>query len=148
MDAAQSPREVEQLIVEWNALRVTETYRRANFTVLRDRALGRWEHHGPHTEVDTHFVQYRVGRGAQALIEIVELEERSDLAFAACQSDFAAAANMSEKDRETTLSRIRDVSSRAIREDMRYRTTLLGTFRHEVNELVTFIDDRLAEIAG
>jgi hypothetical protein len=132
---------VEQLMVEWNSLRVTEAYRREHFTLLRDEAIIRWSEGGPHDEIAVHFVEHRVARGEHALDEVRELEDRSDAAYAQCRCDLDAVESLSKKDRERTLTRVGEVASRALREEMRYRTSLLGTFHHEVNELTTFVDD-------
>jgi hypothetical protein len=132
---------VEQLMGEWNSLRVTEAYRRVHFTLLRDEAIVRWSESGPHDEIEVHFVEHRVSRGEHALGEVRELEDRSDVAFAQCRSDLDGVESLSKKDRERTITRVRDVASRALREEMRYRTALLGTLHHEVNELTTFVDD-------
>ena len=141
MDLEHETRVVEQLLVEWNALRVTESYRRASFTSLRDATIGRWRDNGPHDATSVHFVEHRVARGDRALAEVVELEERSDSAHAKCCADVAGLAHLSARDQETTLARVRDISSRALREEMRYRTTLLSTLQYEVNELVNFVDE-------
>ena len=141
MDLEHEVRVVEQLLVEWNALRVTESYRRANFTSLRDAAIVRWRESGHRAAASVHFVEHRVARGDRALAEVVELEERSDSAYAKCCADVAGLARLSTRDQETTLARVRDISSRALREEMRYRTTLLSTLQYEVNELVNFVDE-------
>jgi hypothetical protein len=137
---------VEQLMGEWNSLRVTEAYRRVHFTLRRDEALVRWREGGPHDEIASHFVEHRFARGEQALGEVRELEDRSDVAFAQCRSDLDGAESLSKNDREKTLAQVRDVASRALREEMRYHTALMGTFHHEVNELTTFVDETLARI--
>jgi hypothetical protein len=50
---------------------------------------------------------------------------------------------LSQKDRKKTLAKVRDIASRAVREELRYRTTLLSTLHHEVNELVAFADENI-----
>jgi hypothetical protein len=112
-----------------------------HFTLLRDEVIVRWSESGPHDEIATHFVEHRVARGEHALDEVRELEDRSDVAYAQCRADLAGVESLSKMDRERTLTQVRDVASRALREEMRYRTAVLGTLHHEVNELTTFVDD-------
>jgi hypothetical protein len=137
---------VEQLLSEWNALRVTEAYRRRNFTTLRDEALARWNARGPHNDSDQHFIEHRMSRGAQALAEALEMEERSDVMYASCVEDFDSVSSLDEKYRQKMLSKIQSVCQRAINEGMRYRTTVVSTFQYEVKELIEFVEERLREI--
>jgi len=134
---------VEQLMSEWNSLRVTEAYRRVHFTLLRDEALARWQENDPHEENATHFVERRLARGESALAEIRELEDRSDRSYTLCRADMIDLPLLSQKDQKKTFAKIQDVASRAMRGEIRYRTTLLGTLHHEVNELTAFIDENL-----
>ncbi|NNN08015.1 MAG: hypothetical protein HKL85_02335 [Acidimicrobiaceae bacterium] len=141
MDLEHDAIATEQLLVECNALRVTESYRRVHFTSLRDDAIARWRASGHHDTTSQHFVEHRVARGERALAEVLELEVHSDVAYAMCCTDLAERARLSAKDQKKTLADVADVASRAVREEMRYRTTLLGTLQYEVNELTMFIDD-------
>lgn len=135
--------EVEHLLVEWNSLRVTEAYRRVHFTLLRDEVLSRWEQSGPHDRTAEHFVQHRRARAASALAEILDLEERSDASYVSCHAEMTTVARLSARERSRALAKIRGVVERALREEIRYRTTLVSTLHHEVNELSAFVDEKL-----
>ena len=137
--------DVERLMLEWNALRVTEAYRRATFLTQRDTAVERWNSHGPHGATESEHVQFRLSRTEMALREIVELEESSDASFNRCRVEIDASASLAPKDRRKALSAIRDTCVDAQRVAMRYRHTLVTTFQHEVKELTTYIEDRLEE---
>ena len=143
MDIDHEVRAVEGLMNEWHSLRVTEAYRRVHFTLLRDDALARWNESSAHDSTTSHFVEHRVARVESALTEVLELEERSDGSFALCRADMTVVDQLAPRDQTTTIARVRDISSRALREEMRYRTTLLSTLHHEVNELARFIDEKL-----
>ena len=78
-----------------------------------------------------------------ALAEVIELQERSDASFFACGQTVEAVAAMSPKECKKSLSQVRGVCDGAIRQDMRYYTTLTSTYQHAVKELVEFIDERL-----
>lgn len=144
---AQDARVVEQLMNEWNALRVTEEYRRIRFTSLRDEALARWNARGSHGTTESEFVSFRVSRGDMALREILELEEHSERAFQSCRRAMDDLSSLSEKERRRSLASLRATCHEAQRVAMRYRHSLVTTFQHEVEELLTYIDDRL-EAAG
>lgn len=103
----------------------------------------RWNESGPHNEAAAHFIEHRIARGEHALVEVVELEEHSDLAYARCRADMAELSLLTKKDQKKALVRVRDIASRAVREELRYRTTLLSTLHHEVNELVAFADENI-----
>ena len=145
MNIFDETRAVEQLMIDWNALRVTEGYRRVSFTRQRDEAMARWVAHGPHGETESHFIDFRTEHGALVLREVIELEERSDATYARCRNEIDALSSLSEKGRHKAIARIHGVCADAIRVDMRYRTALLTTYQHEVKELVDYIDERLEE---
>jgi acyl-CoA reductase-like NAD-dependent aldehyde dehydrogenase len=138
-------RELEELMGEWQARRVTEVYRRETFSAQRDETLARWRARGPHTSVEEDFVAFRLARGAMALGEILELEERSDLAYDACRAALDHWAQLSTKERRSILARVgdtsRDTSRDALRVDMRYRHTLVTTLQNEVRELCDYVDE-------
>ena len=52
MDLHQETRDVKELMIQWNSLRVTEAYRCVKFTDQRDEALARWREHDPHNDQD------------------------------------------------------------------------------------------------
>ena len=143
MDLHQETRDVKELMIQWNSLRVTEAYRCVKFTDQRDEALARWREHDPHNDQDEHFVEHRMARAATALAEVIELQERSDASFFACGQTVEAVAAMSPKECKKSLSQVRGVCDGAIRQDMRNYTTLTSTYQHAVKELVEFIDERL-----
>lgn len=141
-------REVEELLARWNALRVTEIYRRTNFASQRDAAMARWASLEPHTPADEHFIDFRVSRGVTALAELMEFEDRTTRAYEECRVDLERAATLEGKDRAKRLTRLRDVAQRAIRQDMRHLATLTSTYQYELDELVDFIDERESDARG
>jgi acyl-CoA reductase-like NAD-dependent aldehyde dehydrogenase len=78
-----------------------------------------------------------------ALGEILELEERSDLAYGACRAALDHWAQLSTKERKRVLARVGDTSRGALAVDMRYRHSLVTTLQNEVRELRDYVDDRL-----
>ncbi len=135
-------REVEELLVRWHALRVTEIYRRTNFATQRDAAMARWASLAPHTPADEHFIDFRVTRAVTALAELMEFEDRTTHAYEQCRIDLESAATLDGKARAKALGRLRDVAQRAIRQDMRHLATLTSTYQYELDELVDFVDER------
>lgn len=145
MNIFDETRAVEQLMIDWNALRVTEGYRRVSFTRQGDEAMARWAARGPHGETETHFITFRTEHGAMVLREVIELEERSDVTYARCRHEIDTLSSLPERGRQKALRKIHEVCADAIRVDMRYRTALVTTYQHEVKELVDYIDERLEE---
>lgn len=138
-------REVEQLLLQWNALRVTEIYRRTSFATQRDAVLARWDDLAPHTPVEEHFIEFRLARGVTALSEVIELEDRTTRTYEECRVDLERAATLEGKERTRALATVRDVATRAIRQDMRHLATLTSTYQYELDELVGFIDERASD---
>jgi hypothetical protein len=147
VNAPDETRNVEQLMREWDALRVTESYRRVTFTSQRDEVVARWSAYGPHGVAESDFVAFRLSRGEMALREILELEVHSDVLFAKCRADLEGLSPLGSRDRQRSLASIRDTCVDAVRVNMRYRHSLVTTFQHEVTELAVYIEDRL-EAAG
>jgi len=143
--SAGDARSVEQLMGEWESLRVTEAYRRTRFMAQRDDVVARWNARGPHGETQSEFVSFRLTRGDMALREILELEVRSDAAFEECRDRLRTLESLDPKESRRTLSSVRETCLDAVRVDMRYRHTLVTTLLHEVRELTSYIEERLAE---
>ncbi len=135
-------REVEELLVRWNSLRVTEIYRRTNFARQRDAAMARWATLAPHTPADEHFIEFRGRRGVTALAELMEFEDRVTRAYEESREQLGRAATLEGKERAKVLARLRDGAWRALRQDMRHLTTLTSTYQYELDELVDFVDER------
>lgn len=134
------------MLLQWNALRVTEVYRRTTFATQRDAVLARWNDLAPHTPADEHFIEFRLARGVTALFEVIELEDRTTQTYLECRADLERAATLEGKERARALAAIRDAATRAIRQDMRHLATLTSTYQYELDELVSFIDERASDV--
>jgi hypothetical protein len=143
MDLYEETRDLKEMMIQWNSLRVTEAYRCVTFTAQQNEALARWREHDPHNNADEHFVEHRMARAATALAEVIELQERDDASFIACGQTLEAVAAMAPKEHKKSLSQVRRVCEGAVRQDMRYYATLASTYQHAVKELAEFIDERL-----
>jgi len=148
MDIREETRRVSELLVRWNALRITEVYRRTRFALQRDAALARWNASGLNTGELATFIDFRVSRGVTALSEAIEIDDRSSASYQWCQEQLAALPHMTEKESEKALGAIGAAGDTAIRRDMRYLATLTSTFQFEVKELEEFIDEQIADSAG
>jgi len=138
-------RSVEQLMSQWESVRLTEAYRRARFVAQRDAVMARWNDHVPRGGTESDFVTFRLSRGDMALREILELEGRSDAAFERCRAELASLTSLAPKEARRREASIRDTCGNALRVDMRYRHTLVTTLQHEVRDLVAYIEERLEE---
>lgn len=147
MSGTDEKRMVEQLMLEWDARRVTEAYRRTRFRAQRNDALERWTAHGPHAEVEERYVAFRVSHTDMVLAEIMELEVRADAAYDQCRTDLDAFDARTAKEQRRSLAKVRQTCEDALSVAMRYRHSLNTTLQHEVAELVTYIEDRI-EAAG
>jgi len=148
MDYRDETRRVNELLVRWNALRMTEVYRRTRFTMQRDAALARWHASGLHRDELANFVDFRVSRGVTALSEAIEIEDHSSVSYAWCREQISTMEHRSEKEKIKLLAAIRDASENAIRRDMRYLATLTSTYQFEVKELEEFIDEQVVDTSG
>jgi len=49
MDLYEETRDLKEMMIQWNSLRVTEAYRCVTFTAQQNEALARWREHDPTT---------------------------------------------------------------------------------------------------